>query len=312
MAEQTPLYMDISNAYSGDELGLPWRDILGEGIIAAGDLAVTAGAGNSVNIAAGACFVLGDTTPARQPNYRCYNDAVVNKGITPDPANPRRVLVVAQIVDEAFAGTGRLWRIDTIHGTPAAAPVVPATPASAIPLANVLVPAAAASSATYTITDLRARATIGAGGALLPSSSALPAAHVYSTVDTSVATGTFTVIPFANERYDYGGFHDNAVNNTRLTVPEDGIYRVGGGFRWDTTAPTNGAMIIRHNGADVTSQPNSSIGWRETLTIDWAALTGEYFELFAYHESGAARTVDGAGSVRADPVFWISKVRSIP
>lgn len=165
MAEQTPLYMDISNVYSGDELGLPWRDIMGEGIVGTGDLAVTAGTGNSVNVAAGACWVTGDTNPALQPTYRCYNDAVVNKGINPDPSNPRYVQVIAQITDQGFAGSGRNWQVVATHGTPAASPAVPATPASALPLANILVPTNAASSAAYTITDLRSRASIGGGQA---------------------------------------------------------------------------------------------------------------------------------------------------
>lgn len=164
MAELTPLFMDINNAYSGDELGLPLRDLIGEGILAAGDLAVSAGAGNSVNVAAGACYVLGDTNVNAQPCYRCRNDAVVNKGISPDPSNPRRVLIVAQITDETFAGSGRNWTIAALHGAPAGAPVAPALPASALPLAEILVPAGAASSAAYTFTDLRVRASVGTGG----------------------------------------------------------------------------------------------------------------------------------------------------
>lgn len=167
MAELTPLYMDIDGVYSGDELGLPWRDVVGEGIAGSGSLGsalqVSAGSGNSVNIGAGYCWIVGDTDSVRQPTYRCINDAVVNRGITPDGSNPRRVLVVAQITDEAFAGTGRKWEILAIHGTPAASPVVPAVPASAIPLAEILVPAGAASSAGYTITDRRAFAKIGSG-----------------------------------------------------------------------------------------------------------------------------------------------------
>lgn len=168
MAErQPPLYMDVSNAYSGDELGLPWRDIIGEGVVSAGDLAVTGQAGsNSVNIAAGHAWVLGDTNVDLQPIYRVYNDAVVNRGTAPDPANPRRALIVAQIIDQAFAGVGRLWSIDAILGTPAASPTLPATPASALPLADILIPAAAANSGAYTFTDLRVRASIGQGKAL--------------------------------------------------------------------------------------------------------------------------------------------------
>ena len=191
MAELTPLYMDIANVYSGDELGLPLRHIMGEGILGAADLAVTAGAGNSVDIAAGGCYVKGDTNVTRQPTYFCPNDATVNKGIAPDPANPRRVLVIAQAIDEAFAGVGRKWELQVIHGAPAAVPVLPATPASAIPLANVLVPAGAANSGAYTITDLRARAIVGGGDALLGAEQTLEV--LWDSVDAGVALPAATV-----------------------------------------------------------------------------------------------------------------------
>src|SRR6266498_2637149 len=104
MAEITPpLFQDVSNVYSGDELGLPYRDLVSEGVVQATALAVSqraAGANLSVDVAAGACWVLGDTNTDRQPCYRCINDAVVNLGISPDPSNPRKVLVVAQVTDE--------------------------------------------------------------------------------------------------------------------------------------------------------------------------------------------------------------------
>lgn len=192
-----PLYMDVNNAYSGDELGLPNRDFIGEGIVAAGDLAVSAGAGNSVNIAAGSAWVLGDTNPALQPNYRVYNDAVVNLGISPDPTNPRRVLVGAQVTDQGFAGSGRVWALSAIHGTPAASPTLPATPASFLPLANVLVPAAAASSAAYTFTDMRSRAMIGAGqaivSALAPYRKTTSKQVVNTAVETDLLNGEITI-----------------------------------------------------------------------------------------------------------------------
>lgn len=172
MAERNPpLYMDVADVYSGDELGLPYRDIIGEGVVGAASLAVSAGTGNTINVAAGPAWVLGDTDPNFQPCYRVYNDAVVNRGINPDPANPRKVLVVAQITDQPFAGVGRLWAITAIHGTPAAAPAEPALPASALPLALIDVPANAASSAAYTITDRRVTAKVGGGSLALAGAS---------------------------------------------------------------------------------------------------------------------------------------------
>lgn len=169
MAEATPLFMDISSVYSGDELGLPYRDIMGEGVVDAlsGNLLVTQTGtpGLSVNIAPGAAWIKGDTDTANQPTYRVRNDATVNLGITPDPTNPRIVLVVAKINDQTLTGSGRNWQLSAIHGTPAGSPVAPALPASAIPLASILVAANDTSITTGEITDLRSPAIAGNGQA---------------------------------------------------------------------------------------------------------------------------------------------------
>lgn len=184
MAELTPLFMDVNDVYSGDELGLPYRDIVSEGVVnpAGGGLLVSEKAGGanlSVDVAIGSCWVKGDTDTLRQPTYRCLNDAVVNKGITPDGTNPRRVRVVAQVTDQTFTGSGRKWEILAIHGTPAGSPTLPALPDSAISLADILVAAADTAITNGEITDLRSAAAFGGSSVakriiLTPGAAALP------------------------------------------------------------------------------------------------------------------------------------------
>lgn len=175
MAEVTPpLFTDTNNAFSGDEFGLPYRDIIGEGIVEAGDLVVSqrgAGANLSVDVAAGACWIKGDADLNAQPTYRCRNNSVVNLAITPDGSNPRIVLIVAEVLDTTFDGSGsRLWRLRAIHGTPAGSPSAPALPGTAISLASIAVTAADADITSGQITDTRARAIVGAGLAASPTS----------------------------------------------------------------------------------------------------------------------------------------------
>lgn len=200
MAELTPLYMDINSVYSGDELGLPWRDIVGEGVIGSAlgtVLKVTEKAGGanlSVDIAAGAAWIKGDTNVDAQPIYRVRNDAVVNKGISPDPSNPRKVIIVAQITDETFAGTGRKWELLAIHGTPAGSPTEPALPASALKLAVIDVAAAATSIVNANITDSRVLAAIGGGN--IASAGSGPTWTKASTPPGSPADGDIWVLEF--------------------------------------------------------------------------------------------------------------------
>lgn len=199
MAELTPLYMDINSVYSGDELGLPYRDFISEGIVGVNDLKVQAkGTPDlSVDILAGAAWIMGDTNVDAQPTYRVRNDATVNRGITPDPSNPRKVLVVAQITDETFAGTGRKFEILALHGTPAGSPAEPALPASAIPLALIDVTAADTDITNAQITNRRVRAVLGVPAAVaVPGSGDLAYQEFTSSVaitGTSSATATTIV-----------------------------------------------------------------------------------------------------------------------
>lgn len=129
------------------------------GVVSAGDLEVTPGAGHSVNVAAGRAFVRGSQT-ADQGTYLIGNDATLNVPIaTPDATNPRVDIIQIRVTDDS-AGAG-VSVIDAKSGVPAGSPVAPTADPNSLVLATVLVPASATSSANYTITDRR----ILAGGA---------------------------------------------------------------------------------------------------------------------------------------------------
>lgn len=179
MAEVTPpLFMDVDFVYSGDELGLPHRDLIGEGICGATHHKVSqraAGANMSVDVAAGASWVLGDDATDRQPNYRCRSDSIVNLAISAAHATlPRIDRVIAECLDATFSGVSRLWRLRVVTGTPTAgATLVNLNGAAAVPvnaylLADVLVPAASASVVDANIADRRRIAQPGQGQGARP------------------------------------------------------------------------------------------------------------------------------------------------
>lgn len=129
------------------------------GVVRATDLQVSqraAGANLSVDVASGRALIAGGSI-ANQGTYVAYSDAVTNVSIsTPNATNPRIDIIVAQIHDkQADGGTSYGWTLTAIAGTPAVSPAVPATPVSAIKLAEVAVGAAAASIVTANITDRR-------------------------------------------------------------------------------------------------------------------------------------------------------------
>jgi hypothetical protein len=159
-----PLYLNVDSTYTAASLGLPFRDLVAEGVVGATDLAVSergAGANMSVDIAAGVCWVRGDDADD-QPTYRCFNDATVNLAVTAaDATNDRIDLVVAEVRDAAFSGVSTDWRLRVVTGTPAGSPSAPSTPDNAIVLAEVLVEANATEVEDADITDMRPLATSG-------------------------------------------------------------------------------------------------------------------------------------------------------
>jgi len=162
MAAQNPPYA-LQTGFHGAEL---FRRMLKAsspvaGIVATGDLAVTAnGTPNmSVNVAAGEAVVHGSENTA-QGSYYVRNDATLNLSIAAsDPTNPRNDLVVAKVQDAAYSGATNAWSLAVVTGTPAASPADPATPANAIVLARVRVDAAVTSVVAGKITDLRPKST---------------------------------------------------------------------------------------------------------------------------------------------------------
>lgn len=251
MTELTPLFMDLSSVYSGDELGLPYRDLIGEGIVGVNDLKVSqrgAGANLSVDVAAGACWVLGDTNVAAQPCYRCRNDAIVNLGITPDPTNPRKVLVVAQITDETFSGTGRQWRLVAIHGTPAASPAEPALPVSALPLGLIDVTTGDIDITNAQVTDRRARAAVGGQVPAAGSSMQL----IQTLVRATDGVITFTGIP---NTYDHLKIIAT-VRSKQLVTTDDLFLRLhndsAANYAWVNAKASGTAWAVSNSGGGVT------------------------------------------------------------
>lgn len=170
------LYLNEDNVYGADELGLPFRDIMGEGVVGSGDFAVSqraAGANMSVDVAAGACWIKGDDDADLQPTYRYREAATTNLAITAaDATDPRIDRIVAEVLDDAFSGVSRLGRLRAVDGTPTAGATLTnlsgaaSVPNNALLLANVLVGNGVSSIADADIADVRPRAAVGAGSAL--------------------------------------------------------------------------------------------------------------------------------------------------
>lgn len=123
-------------------------------------------------------------------------------------------------------------------------------------------------------------------------------ARVWNTANQTWTTGLTAAVAFNSEVYDFGGMHDNAVNNSRLTVPTD-----SGGYWIVTTSirmsyPTAVAatdyfeVFITLNGSSFGHQtaPRNPAGVGATtgftVTGIIGANAGDYFETYVANGTG--------------------------
>lgn len=126
-------------------------------------LRVTVASGTAT-VAAGAMCLAPQATSTQAPYWAALPVAEAHTLTAADTTNPRKDSIVARVYDHDEDGSGlRIFRTEYLVGTPAASPVVPATPAGSIRLAIIDVPKVGAGSPA--VTDDR-RFTVAAGGIL--------------------------------------------------------------------------------------------------------------------------------------------------
>lgn len=117
----------------------------------------------------------------------------------------------------------------------------------------------------------------------------------------SVANDTNTAIPLTGEVLDTDTFHDNAVNNTRVTIPAGlgGRYLVIGRLSWNTNGTGYRSATIVKNGsvtntlAQATQPGMASQGTVVNVAEVVTLAAGDYIELWGKQNSGGALDVIG-------------------
>lgn len=125
-----------------------------------------------------------------------------------------------------------------------------------------------------------------------------PKASVYHNTTQSIADETETVLAFNAEDFDTGSWHDNATNNSRITVDFTGYVRVTG--QWSFTPGTSGhnqRITVYKNGsatnikAETTNSTSSSTGQTRTIQVSGllAVSASDYIQLSAWHNFGSSQ-----------------------
>lgn len=111
------------------------------------------------------------------------------------------------------------------------------------------------------------------------------------------------VLSWDIEDRDTHGFHDTGTNPSRVTPNVAGWYRITATVHWASNATGRRAVAINFNGGSarygqiIPGSSAGNLGVTETRTL-LANGTTDYFEVFAYQNSGASLdTADIVGTV---------------
>ena len=117
--------------------------------------------------------------------------------------------------------------------------------------------------------------------------------------DQSTTTATTTTITFDTELFDTSSFHDNATNNSRITVPagKAGYYLLiaKASFNSNATGFRDLQMYKNTTNISVNTQTITAAGEDQYVTNAFTVYgaVGDYFEIKTYQTSGGALGVRG-------------------
>lgn len=125
---------------------------------------------------------------------------------------------------------------------------------------------------------------------------AFSGALVRKTANQSLPNNAVTVVTFDAEEYDTDNWHDNAVNNSRLTVPS-GVTRIRACASGDFVFSSTGTRFIElaKNGVLVNGSFRTEIAQSQfvgTCSGVLSVVAGDFFELRAFQNSGAALNLE--------------------
>jgi hypothetical protein len=139
-----------------------------------------------------------------------------------------------------------------------------------------------------------------------PASVSFVGASAYLSSNQSIANATYTALQFGSENFDTDSFHDNSVNNTRMTIPagKGGKYLITALVSWASNSTADRRVGIYKNGSAIAYSarinPSSTDDTAITNSYVAALSVGDYVEIFAFQSSGVSLNVLTGGGVESN------------
>ena len=145
---------------------------------------------------------------------------------------------------------------------------------------------------TYVLTADSAEAT-GLKWAA-PASSSFAGARLTKSIGQTISNNTDTMVSWDVETFDVGGYHDNATNNTRITIPSGkaGYYQIDVTLDYAANATGQRVITLAKNGTNRAYnlniiRPSGAGGYTSVFYSDVVyGAVADYFEISTFQDSG--------------------------
>jgi hypothetical protein len=225
--------------------------------------------------------------------------------------------VTVGIQDATTAQKGAVQLENSTSSTSTTTAAVPASVKSAYDLANAAIPKslidAAGDLIVGTAADTAGRLAIGTANQILavnsgatalewktPAATGFVGASVYKSGNQAISNNTTTTITWDSEAFDTNGFHDNSVNNERMTIPVGyaGKYSIIGLVSWGADLDGYRLVEIFKNGAtNGFMWSGAQAGYYAVAVIKILDLAeGDYVEIKGFQNSGGNLNAAGAAT----------------
>jgi hypothetical protein len=159
-----------------------------------------------------------------------------------------------------------------------------------------------------TAADTPARLAVGTNGQVLTADSTASTGLAWATPGVtfvgcsltagaqSITNDVRTAIAFTSEAYDTNSFHDNATNNSRITIPtgQGGKYLFTFSMHWTTGSGTRDLQLYKNGSVTLTpsaaivAQAGSEVALNGSYVLNLVA--NDYIEVYGYTAGGGNET----------------------